>query len=165
MGQWSRFLRLCVVVAIRVRLMNPMRPLKIPLHTKIFLSLTTGLVLCTAVLTATHYRISSRILTAEWESKADEYGRLMEFTFQPLVQSKDRSALNRAISLALLIPGMKSITVIDAQGTIVADSKGQGVGSHLKRIRTRASHGSKPKTPAESASSWPRSREKRLPDR
>jgi diguanylate cyclase (GGDEF)-like protein/PAS domain S-box-containing protein len=131
MGQWSRFLRLCVVVAIRVRLMNPMRPLKIPLHTKIFLSLTTGLVLCTAVLTATHYRISSRILTAEWESKADEYGRLMEFTFQPLVQSKDRSALNRAISLALLIPGMKSITVIDAQGTIVADSKGQGVGSHL----------------------------------
>jgi diguanylate cyclase (GGDEF)-like protein/PAS domain S-box-containing protein len=111
--------------------MNPMRPLKIPLHTKIFLSLATGLVLCTAVLTATHYRISSRTLTAEWESKAGEYGRLLEFTFQPLVQSKDHSALNHAVSQSLLIPGMKSITVIDAHGTIVADSKGQGVGSHL----------------------------------
>lgn len=111
--------------------MNPMRPLKIPLHTKIFLSLATGLVVCTAVLTVTHYRVSSRALTAAWESKVGEYGRLMEFAFHPLVQSKDRSALNRAVSQALLIPGMKSITVIDAQGTIVADSKGQGVGSHL----------------------------------
>ena len=73
MGQWDRFLRFCVVVASRVRLMNPIRPLKIPLHTKIFLSLATGLVLCTAILTATHYRISSRTLTAEWESKAGEY--------------------------------------------------------------------------------------------
>jgi hypothetical protein len=85
--------------------MNPMRPLKIPLHTKIFLSLAAGLAVCTAVLTATHYRITSRTLMAEWESKAGEYGRLMEFAFQPLIQSKDRPALNRAVSLALLIPG------------------------------------------------------------
>ena len=111
--------------------MNPMRPLKIPLHTKIFLSLAAGLVLCTTVLTVMHYRISSHLLTVEWESKAVEYGRLMEFVFQPFLQNKDRTALHRAVSQALLIPGMKSITVIDAQGTIVADSKGQGVGSHV----------------------------------
>jgi diguanylate cyclase (GGDEF)-like protein/PAS domain S-box-containing protein len=111
--------------------MNPMRPVKFPLRTKIFLSLATGLVLCTAVLTVMQYRISSRTLMAEWESKAGEYGRLMEFAFQSPVQNRDQSALNRAVSQALLIPGMKSITVIDAQGTIVADSKGQGVGSHL----------------------------------
>jgi diguanylate cyclase (GGDEF)-like protein/PAS domain S-box-containing protein len=111
--------------------MNPMRPVKFPLRTKIFLSLATGLVLCTAVLTVMQYRISSHTLMAEWESKAGEYGRLMEFAFQSLVQNRDRSGLNRAISQALLIPGMKSITVIDAQGTIVADSKGQGVGSHV----------------------------------
>ncbi|HKN86480.1 MAG TPA: PAS domain-containing protein, partial [Nitrospiraceae bacterium] len=111
--------------------MNPMRRLKFPLHIKIFLSLAAGLVLCTAVLTVVHYRINSRMLTAEWESKAVEYGRLMEFAFQPFIQSKDRSALHRAVLQALLIPGMKSITVIDAQGTIVADSKGQGVGSHV----------------------------------
>ena len=111
--------------------MNPMRPVKFPLRTKIFLSLAAGLVVCTAVLTVMQYRISTRTLMAEWESKAGEYGRLMEFAFQPFLQSKDRTALNRAVSQALLIPGMKSITVIDAQGTIVADSKGQGVGSHL----------------------------------
>ena len=111
--------------------MNPMRPLKIPLHTKIFLSLAAGVVFCTAVLTVVHYRFNSRLLTAEWESKAVEYGRLMEFAFQPFLQNKDRTALHRAVSQALLIPGMKSITVIDAQGTIVADSKGQGVGSHV----------------------------------
>ena len=111
--------------------MNPMRPVKFPLRTKIFLFLATGLVLCTAVLTALQYRISSRTLMAEWESKTGEYGRLMEFAFQPLIQNKDWPALNRAVSQALLIPGMKSITVIDAQGMIVADSKGQGVGSHL----------------------------------
>ena len=111
--------------------MNPMRPVKFPLRTKIFLSLATGLVVCTAVLTVMQYRISSRALMAEWESKTSEYGRLMEFAFQPFLQSKDRTALNRAVSQALLIPGMKSITVIDAQGTIVADSKGQGVGNHL----------------------------------
>src|SRR5690349_1186687 len=111
--------------------MNPMRPVKFPLRTKIFLSLATGLVLCTAVLTALQYRISSRTLMAEWESKTGEYGRLMEFAFQPLIQNRDWPALDRAVSQALLIPGMKSITVIDAEGTIVADSKGQGVGSHL----------------------------------
>jgi diguanylate cyclase (GGDEF)-like protein/PAS domain S-box-containing protein len=118
-------------MAIRVRLVNPMRLVKCPLPTKIFLSLATGLVLCTAVLTVVQYRISSDTLMAEWESKAGEYGRLMELGFQSLVQNRDRSALNRAVSQALLIPGMKSITVIDAQGTIVADSTGQGIGSHV----------------------------------
>src|SRR6476646_10094432 len=98
--------------------MNPMRPLKIPLHTKIFLSLAAGVVFCTAVLTVVHYRFNSRLLTAEWESKAVEYGRLMEFTFQPFLQNKDRTALHRAVSQALLIPAMKSITVIDAHGTM-----------------------------------------------
>lgn len=111
--------------------MNPMRPVRFPLRTKIFLSLAAGLVVCTAVLTVMQYRISRGTLMAEWESKAGEYGRLMEFTFQPLIQNRDWPALNRAVSEALLIPGMKSITVIDAQGTIVADSKGQGVGSHI----------------------------------
>ena len=45
--------------------MNPMRPVKFPLRTKIFLSLATGLVVCTAVLTVMQYRISSRALMAE----------------------------------------------------------------------------------------------------
>ena len=131
MGQWNRFLRFCVVVAIRVRPMNPMRPLKIPLHAKIFLSLAAGLIVCTAVVTVMQSRISNRMLMAEWESKAVEYGRLLEFAFQPFIESKDRSALQRAVSHPLLIPGMKSITVIDAQGTVVADSNGQGLGSHV----------------------------------
>jgi diguanylate cyclase (GGDEF)-like protein/PAS domain S-box-containing protein len=111
--------------------MNPMRPRTIPLRTKTILALAAGLMVCTAVLTVLHYRITSRTLMTEWESKAVQYGRLMEFAFQSLIQTKDRPALDRAVAHALLIPGMKSITVIDSQGIIVADSKGQGVGSHL----------------------------------
>lgn len=111
--------------------MNPMRPLKFPLHTKIFLSLATGLVVGMTVLTVMQYRISSGTLIAEWESKVGEYGRLMEVAFQSPIQNRDRSALNRAVSQALMIPGMTSLTVIDAQGTIVADSQGRGVGSHV----------------------------------
>jgi diguanylate cyclase (GGDEF)-like protein/PAS domain S-box-containing protein len=119
--------------------MNPMRPRKIPVHTKTFLALAAGIVLCTAVLTVMHYRATSHALMAEWESKTVEYGRLMEFSFQPLLQSQDQSLLARAVSQALQIPGMKSITVVDAHGTIVADSKGQAAGSrfaiHLDALR------------------------------
>lgn len=111
--------------------MNPMRPVKFPLRTKVFLSLATSMVLCTTVLTVMQYRISSRTLMEAWESKAGEYGRLMELACQSLIQNRDWPALNRALAEASLIPGMKSITVLDTQGTIVADSKGQGVGSHV----------------------------------
>jgi diguanylate cyclase (GGDEF)-like protein/PAS domain S-box-containing protein len=111
--------------------MNPTRPVKFPLRRKIFFSLAAGLIVCTVVLTVMQYRLSSRTLTAEWEAKAGEYGRLLEFAFQPLVENTARSGLSRAVLQALLIPEIKSITVIDAQGTIVADSKGQGVGTHV----------------------------------
>ena len=78
--------------------MNPTRPVKFPLRRKIFLSLAGGLLACTTVLTVMQYRLSSRTLTAEWESKAGEYGQLLEFAFQPLVQNRDRSGLSRAVS-------------------------------------------------------------------
>ncbi|WP_447980455.1 sensor domain-containing diguanylate cyclase [Candidatus Nitrospira bockiana] len=111
--------------------MNAARVRKIPLQTKTILALATGLVVCSALVTITQYRITSRTLASEWEAKAVESSRLVAFAFQPLLQAEDRAALTHAVTQMLSVPGIKSLTVVDAHGVIIADSKGQGVGTHL----------------------------------
>lgn len=111
--------------------MNPMRRRHIPRNTKIFLAFTAGLVVCAIVFTAMQYYLSTRTLVFEWEAKSAEYGRLLELAFQPFLLTNDRAGASRALGEALSIPGLKTITVVDAQGTIVADSKEHGVGSRF----------------------------------
>ena len=103
----------------------------IPRRTKTFLAFATGLVVCAAVLTAMQYYLSTRTLVTEWETKSAEYGRLLELAFEPFLATNDRRGASHALTQALSIPGLKSITVVDAQGTIVADSKEHGVGSRF----------------------------------
>ena len=103
----------------------------IPLRTKTILTLGGGLLACWALLSLAHYLILSHTLTTEWESKSMEYRRGVAAAFQPLLQSKDRSSLMRAAAQVALDPDIKSVTVVDAHGVIIADSKGQGVGSHV----------------------------------
>src|SRR5579884_1467147 len=96
-------------------------------------SLVTAVVLvaCLALLTFAEYRITSRTLTAEWEQKAVESGRLISIAVQPFLDGKDRSALNRVIALVAAAQAVKSVTIVNAQGIIVADSNNQGVGAHV----------------------------------
>ena len=108
-----------------------MRRPHIPRRTKTFLAFATGLVVCAAVLTAMQYYLSTRTLVTEWETKSAEYGRLLELAFEPFLATNDRRGASHALTQALSIPGLKSITVVDAQGTIVADSKEHGVGSRF----------------------------------
>ena len=103
----------------------------IPLRTKTILTLGGGLLACWALLSLAHYLIISRTLTGQWESKSMEYRRAIAASFQPLLQAKDRPALVRAVTQVALNPDIKSVTVVDAHGVIIADSKGQGVGSHV----------------------------------
>ncbi|HEX3203945.1 MAG TPA: diguanylate cyclase [Nitrospiraceae bacterium] len=103
----------------------------IPLRMKTILTLGGGLFACWAVLTLAQYHMMSRTLAAEWESKSVEYRRAVATAFQPLLQAKDRPSLGRAVSQFALNPDIKSVTVVDAHGVIIADSKGQGIGSHV----------------------------------
>lgn len=111
--------------------MNPMRRRSIPRNRKLFLAFAAGLVACAAVFTAAQYYLSTRTLVTEWDSKSAEYGRLLELAFQPFLVTNDRAGASRAFTAALSIPGLKSITVVDAQGTIVADSKDHGIGNRF----------------------------------
>jgi diguanylate cyclase (GGDEF)-like protein/PAS domain S-box-containing protein len=111
--------------------MMTMRFRKISLRTKTILALASGLVAFSAILTGMQYQISSRTLTAEWESKAVEFARILEFAVQPLLERRDNAGLARAVSHTLLIPEIKSITVVDPEGIIVADSSEQGIGGRL----------------------------------
>ncbi|MER3423727.1 MAG: hypothetical protein C4293_11350 [Nitrospiraceae bacterium] len=104
---------------------------KTSLRTKTILALAVGLLVFWAILTAIQYQISSRMLAAEWESKAVEFARLLELSIHPLLQTGNRQALSRAVTQSLLIPVIKSVTVADAHGMIVADSTGRSIGKRL----------------------------------
>ncbi|MGH7230757.1 MAG: PAS domain-containing protein, partial [Nitrospiraceae bacterium] len=104
---------------------------KLSLRTKAILAVATGLVMISTVLTIMQYHRNSRLLDEEWESKAIDFARILEVTIQPLLESGDRPALSRVVARTLLVPGIKSVTVVDAQGIIVADSADQGVGGRL----------------------------------
>ena len=110
--------------------MNALRP-TLSVRTKTFLAVATGLVTVSAILTIMQYQRNSRTLDAEWESKYVEFARILEVGIQPLLQNHDQDALTRAVQKTLLIPGVKSITIVDHQGIIVADSNDQGVGGRL----------------------------------
>lgn len=107
-----------------------MRPRTLPLRTKTILILAAVLVVCSALLTAIQYRISSRMLAEEWERKAVEYGRLVSIAVQPFLDGKDRPALNRLMAQFTSVWGVKSVTVVNPQGIIIADSSNTGVGAH-----------------------------------
>ncbi|HJU04732.1 MAG TPA: diguanylate cyclase [Nitrospiraceae bacterium] len=107
------------------------RPRRLSFRTKTILAVATGLVAISMLLTIMQYQRNSRLLDEEWESKAVEFARILEITIQPLLEGGDQAALSRAVAKTLLIPGIKSVTVVDAQGIIVADSSDHGVGGRL----------------------------------
>lgn len=104
---------------------------KLSLRSKTILALTVGLLVFWTILTAIQYQISSYMLAAAWEAKAAEFARILEFSIRPLLQTSDREALTRAVTQSLLVPEIKSVTVVDAHGIIVADSTGRSVGKRL----------------------------------
>ena len=85
------------------------------------------------------YHITSRTLTDEWETKGAEIGRTVAFTISPLLAKHDLEAIEQVVRQTNLIPEVHSVTILDAEGAILADSASRPVGSlfpfHTDQLR------------------------------
>ena len=110
----------------------PMRVrLLLSLRTKTFLAIAAGLLASSAILTYLQYRADCRTLAAEWEAKGTQFAKILDLAIQPLLESRDQRALARTTAQASLVPEIRSVTVVDAQGVIVADSTDHNLGKRL----------------------------------
>jgi diguanylate cyclase (GGDEF)-like protein len=111
--------------------MPPSASRRISLST-VLIVLACGLVVVSAMLTVMQYRVNSRMIAAEWEAKSVEFARILKVAVQPLLEHGDYPGLRQAVTQTITIPGIKSLTVVNNQGVIVADSHERDVGERLK---------------------------------
>ena len=102
------------------------------LSARVTIALACGLALVSVTLTVMQYRVNSRLLTNEWETKSLELARMLKVVAKPLLEHGDYRPLREAVTQAGATPGIKTLTVVNAQGTIVADSFERDVGERLK---------------------------------
>jgi diguanylate cyclase (GGDEF)-like protein/PAS domain S-box-containing protein len=101
---------------------------RVSLGTRTMVGLATALIGVSTILTAAQYRVTSRTLSEEWEAKTLDLARIIVLTCEPLLERGDYPALSRAVLWSAHVPETKSVTVLDAEGRILADSSNRGPG-------------------------------------
>ncbi|HZS11476.1 MAG TPA: diguanylate cyclase [Nitrospirales bacterium] len=105
---------------------------KFSVSTKMLIALAGGLVMVSTTLTVMQYRINSQSVTAEWDAKGVEFARILKVAVQPLLEHGDIPGLRQAVTATVTIAGITSVTVVNEQGVIVADSHERDIGERLK---------------------------------
>ncbi len=95
------------------------------------LLIALGVVATVAVLTGFQYRHDAASLTAQWESRDDELARIFESTIPPLLHQDYFPALRQSLQHSLAGDPFRRVSVLTADGVVVADSAQREVGAAL----------------------------------